>query len=190
MGRADYMAGGDIFKQGRHFMKEAIINNLIPQTMLPEPYNKYGCNLRVMQAIGELIAERCLSLEEITMLAEEAKSLQYIGPNPRNLKEGGPFDVYLYKPEKVANEAASYLGGSGTVWNSGKVYNGEPIAWNGEKTKYFDWCVIKLLQENGVDNHFVLGKKDFSLAWDPTPGSRSAKLWNVKDIYLYKIVRR
>lgn len=169
-------------------MNKAIISGLIPQTELPEPYKKYGCNMRVMQAMGEIIAGKNLEHIHIVQLAEIARGLGQIGTSPKNQKENKGFDVYLYKPEHVANSAASFLGSSRKVWNSGSLRNGIPTAWNGEKTNYFNFIVLKLWQENMVDHHFTLADKNKLIIFDPTPNSKSARLFKICDGYLYKIL--
>ena len=167
-------------------MKNINYEGLVPQTALPYPYDKYGCNFRVLQAMGEVITTFRLDRDRIMFLAEHCRNKAYIGNSPKS----NIFDVYVWKPEEVVNSTLAYLGDRRTVWNCGYVKDGQPVGWNGKilSPEEFDYSIIKLFQEDDRFRHFVFGTKEFTLGWDPTPNSRSAQLWRVKDIYLYKLL--
>jgi hypothetical protein len=161
-------------------------SDFIYQTDLPHPYNKYGCNFRSLQAMAEVITTFNLDKSRIMFLAEHCKSKTYLGNSPGS----NIYDVYVWRPEEVVNSSLAYLGDRRTVWNCGCVKNGQAVGWNGAPLApdKYDYSIIKLFQEDLRYRHFVLGTKEFTCLWDPTPNSKSVQLWSVKDVYLYRII--
>ena len=153
--------------------KENVIRFLMPQTDLFYPVYKYGCNFRSLQAMAEIKSRRTLSENEIIDLYTIATNRDYIDS-----------DCYVNKPEEITNSVFKLYKSKYRVWNCGKVKNGEAVNWKGHPVK-FDYSIIKLYQPDMENKHFVLGDTDYNLVFDPYPNSASAKLWNVKDIYLY-----
>jgi len=174
-----------LFTKGEEMQtQDYIISKLIPQTHLPYPYDKYACNYRVLQSIGEIVSSINLTKEQIMFLAEHHKDQKYIDNSPNS----NIFDVYVYKPEDVINSTLSFLGDGRKAWNCGYVKDGISLNWQNKPISEFDFSIIKLYQQNKALRHFVLGDRYYNLLFDPTPNSISAQLWNIKDIYLYKIV--
>ena len=156
-------------------IKKNVVKFLIPQTDLFHPVNEYGCNFRSLQAIAEVNSRRDLLHVEIEDLYSQSVNMSWVGE-----------DCYVKEPEQLANSVFKLFKSKYRIWNCGVARGTRAVGWNGKPCK-FDYCIIKLWQESMTDKHFVLGDPNFKLLFDPYPNSKSAKLWNVKDIYLYKI---
>jgi len=164
----------DIFEKMGTFKKY-----LIKQTELSYPINIYGCNFRAIQAACEIKCK--IGLKKISI-----EDLSYVACNMGHMTN----DCYVNEPEEIGNSVLHILNSKYKIWNCGYINNnGVPVGWD-KKPIDFDFCIIKLYQKDKSKRHFVLGNKSFELEWDAYPDSESAKLWDVKDIYLYKFYRR
>lgn len=159
--------------------EKEVIKNLIPQTNenLISDIQHSGCNFRSLSAIAEITSKKCLSYEDILDIY-------------RSVLDQGSIkkDCEVVKPENLVNFVFKFLDSDHSVWNSGYMKDGIAKTWGNEVTENFDYTIIKLYQKDKSKRHFVLGDREGALLWDPYPNSESVKLWNVKDIYLYKVL--
>jgi len=153
--------------------KENIIKYLLPQTSLFNPIYEYGCNFRSLQAMAEIKTRHGLNYSEIEDLFSMAMNRKWIDN-----------ECYVKSPEDICNSVFKLYKSKYRVWNCGKVQNGEALSWKGHPVR-FDYSIVKLYQPDMINKHFVLGDKNYDLVFDPYPNSKSVKLWNIKDIYLY-----